>query len=108
MFIFVFTFSRVHFFIDISGNSYIDWNSSPYFYDKEVIRMAEPRVARVTEIIASSPKGFDDAVKIGFARATKTLRGITGLKVVEFRVAAENNKIIEYRVRLEVIFVLET
>ena len=70
--------------------------------------MAEPRVARVTEIIASSPKGFDDAVKIGFARATKTLRGITGLKVVEFRVAAENNKIIEYRVRLEVIFVLET
>ena len=69
--------------------------------------MAEPRVARVTEIIASSPKGFDDAVKIGFTRATKTLRGITGMRIVEFRVAAENNKIIEYRVRLEVIFVLE-
>ena len=70
--------------------------------------MAEPRVARVTEIIAGSPKGFDDAVKIGFARATKTLRGITGMRVVEFRVAVENSKIIEYRVRLEVIFVLET
>jgi flavin-binding protein dodecin len=27
---------------------------------------------------------------------------------VEFRVAIENSKIIEYRVRLEVIFVLET
>lgn len=70
--------------------------------------MAEPRVARVTEIIASSPKGFDDAVKIGFARATKTLRGITGLRIVEFRVAVENSKITEYRVRMEVIFVLET
>ena len=70
--------------------------------------MAEPRVARVTEIIASSPKSFDDAVKIGFTRATKTLRGITGIRVVEFRVAVENNKLIEYRVRLEVIFVLET
>jgi flavin-binding protein dodecin len=70
--------------------------------------MAEPRVARVTEIIASSPKSFDDAVKIGFARATKTLRGITGIRIVEFRVAVENNKMIEYRVRLEVIFVLET
>ena len=70
--------------------------------------MAETRVARVTEIIAGSPKGFDDAVKIGFSRATKTLRGITGLRVVEFRVAVENSKIIEYRVRLEVIFVLET
>ncbi len=70
--------------------------------------MAEPRVARVTEIIAGSPKNFDEAIKIGFARATKTLRGITGMRVVEFRVAVENSKIIEYRVRLEVIFVLET
>jgi dodecin len=80
----------------------------PTFTEKEVIRMAEPRVARVTEIIASSPKGFDDAVKVGFARAIKTLRGITGMRIVESRVAVENNKIIEYRVRLEVIFVLET
>jgi len=70
--------------------------------------MTEPRVARVTEIVAGSSKGFDDAIKIGFARATKTLRGITGLKVVEFRVAVENSKITEYRVRMEIIFVLET
>lgn len=70
--------------------------------------MAEARVARVTEIIASSPKSFDDAVKVGFSRAIKTLRGITGMRIVEFRVAVENSKIIEYRVRLEVIFVLET
>ena len=70
--------------------------------------MAEPRVARVTEIIAGSPKGFEDAVKVGFSRATKTLRGITGMRVVEMRVAVENSKIIEYRIRLEIIFVLET
>jgi hypothetical protein len=70
--------------------------------------MTEPRVARVTEIIAGSSKSFDDAIKVGFARATKTLRGITGLRVVEMRVAVENSKIIEYRIRLEIIFVLET
>jgi len=70
--------------------------------------MTEPRVARVTEIIAGPPKSFEDAIKIGFARATKTLRGITGLRVMELRVAIENSKIIEYRVRMEVIFVLET
>ena len=70
--------------------------------------MTEPRVARVSEIIAGSPKSFEDAIKIGFARATKTLRGITGMRVAEMRVAVENSKIIEYRVRLEVIFVLET
>lgn len=76
--------------------------------ERKVIVMAEPRVARVTEIIAASPNSFDDAIKIGFARATKTLRGITGIRVVEQRVAVEDAKISEYRVRLEVIFVLET
>jgi len=70
--------------------------------------MTDPRVARVTEIIAASPKSFEDAIQIGFARAAKTLRGITGLRVEEMRVAVEDAKIIEYRVRMEVIFVLET
>ncbi len=67
----------------------------------------QDRVARVTEIIASSPKSFDDAIKVGFKRATKTLRGITGLRVLEQRVAVEQDQIKEYRVRMEVIFVLE-
>ena len=65
------------------------------------------RVARVTEIIAGSPNSFEEAVKIGFERATKTLRGITGLRIVEFRIAVEDSKITEYRVRMEVIFILE-
>jgi flavin-binding protein dodecin len=69
--------------------------------------MAEMRVARVTEIIAGSQKGFDDAVQTGFARASKTLRGITGMRIVEMRVAVENGKIKEYRVRMEIIFLLE-
>ena len=66
------------------------------------------RVARITEIIAASPNSFDEAIKIGFERATKTLRGITGLRVVEFRIAVEDAKITEYRVRMEVIFILES
>jgi flavin-binding protein dodecin len=70
--------------------------------------MTEPRVARVTELIAGSPKSFDEAIKVGFARATKTLRGITGIRIVEFRIHVENSKILEYRVRMEIIFVLET
>ncbi|RLA79611.1 MAG: dodecin domain-containing protein [Deltaproteobacteria bacterium] len=67
----------------------------------------EGRVARVTHIIAGSPKSFDDAIKVGFKRAIKTLRGITGLRIQELRVAVEDDKIAEYRVKMEVIFVLE-
>jgi dodecin len=69
--------------------------------------MSEGRVARVTEVIAGSPTGFDDAIKIAFDRATKTLRNITGMKVIELRVNCENDQIKEYRVRMEVIFILE-
>jgi dodecin len=64
-------------------------------------------VARGTHIIAESPKSFADAVEVGFNRAASTLRGITGLKVVEHRVSVKDNKINTYRVKMEVIFVLD-
>ena len=35
-------------------------------------------VARVTEIISSSPTSFEDAVAVGVARACKTLKNVTG------------------------------
>ncbi|MGD9033152.1 MAG: dodecin family protein [Desulfobacteraceae bacterium] len=66
------------------------------------------RVARVSEVIAASPNSFDEAIRVGFERANRTLRNITGLRIIEQRVAVEDGKISEYRVRMEVIFVLET
>jgi dodecin len=69
---------------------------------------SEGRVARVTEIIAGSPKSFEDAIQLGFKRASKTLRGITGLRVTEQRARVEDGKIVEFRVTLEVIFILES
>lgn len=64
-------------------------------------------VARVTEIRASSPDGFQEAVLEGLKRAAKTLRGITGLEVLDKRVKVERGKIVEYRVDMKIIFVLE-
>lgn len=64
-------------------------------------------VARVTEIIASSAKSFDDALDVGVARATKTLNGVTGAWVQDQKVIIEDGKIVEYRVNLKVTFVLE-
>jgi flavin-binding protein dodecin len=70
--------------------------------------MSEKRVARVTDIIAASPISFEDAIKVGVERATRTLRGITGIRVMEQRISVVDNQAAEYRVRLEVIFVLES
>ncbi|MBM4284094.1 MAG: dodecin domain-containing protein [Deltaproteobacteria bacterium] len=65
------------------------------------------QVARITHIIAESPKGFEDAIQVGFNRAVATLRGITGLRIAEMRVSVKDNKIATYRVKMEVIFILE-
>ena len=65
------------------------------------------QVARVTQAIAESPISFADALQVGFKRATETLRGITGLRILEERVSVKNNKIATYRVRFEVIFLLQ-
>jgi dodecin len=64
-------------------------------------------VARVTKIIGSSPKGWQDAVDSALKRAGKTLRGVTGIHVVEQKAAVENGKIKEYRATIEVTFILE-
>ena len=64
-------------------------------------------VARVTEIVASSNKSWQDAADRGFKRATKTLRGITGLRIIEETASVSKGKIAEYRVRMKVTFVLE-
>ena len=64
-------------------------------------------VAKVTEIIASSSKSFDDAVETGIERASKTLKGITGAWVSDQKVTVNDGKIDEYRVVLKVTFVLD-
>jgi len=64
-------------------------------------------VASVSKITAASGESFDAAVKEGLERASKTLRGITGLHVVEQKASVANNRIAEYRVTMEVTFILE-
>lgn len=64
-------------------------------------------VAKVTEIIASSKESFDDAVRIGIARACKTLKNVSGAWVQDQKVTVSNGKVVEYRVNLKVTFVIE-
>jgi flavin-binding protein dodecin len=64
-------------------------------------------VARVTEIISSSRKSFEDAVDTGISRAGKTLKNIQGAWVSDQKVVVEKGKITEWRVRMKVTFVLE-
>lgn len=64
-------------------------------------------VAKVTEIISSSSESFDDAVKQGIKRASKTLKGISGAWVSDQKITVEDGEIAEYRVVMKVTFVLD-
>ena len=64
-------------------------------------------IAKITEIQSSSAKSFDDAIRVGIARANKTLRNISGAWVKSQKVVVDKGKIVEYRVLLKVSFVLQ-
>ncbi len=64
-------------------------------------------VARVTRLTASSPTSWQAAVQEAIDRASKTLRGLTGLEVVSQKAKIVDGKIAEYRVTIDVTFVLE-
>lgn len=63
-------------------------------------------VAKVTEIIASSEKSFEDAVNVGIKRACKTLKNVTSAWVQDQKVSINKGKVVEYRVNLKITFVL--
>jgi flavin-binding protein dodecin len=65
-------------------------------------------VAKVTEIMASSTKSFDDAIKIGVERAQKTLKHLKSAWVQNQQIKLnDQGQITEYRVQLKITFLLE-
>jgi flavin-binding protein dodecin len=64
-------------------------------------------VAKVTEIISSSSKGFDHAVRKGVKRASKTLHNVTGAWVKEQQVIVKDGAVTEFRVTMKVTFILK-
>lgn len=61
-------------------------------------------VSKVSELIGSSPDSFEDAARRVLAHANRSLRGITGVEVLEKRIKVEHDRVVEYRVRLRLVF----
>jgi flavin-binding protein dodecin len=80
----------------------------PEIYSKPNKRSLSMSVAKVTEIIASSTKSFDDAIMIGVARAHKTLKNLKSAWVKNQQIMLDDEgQIREYRVQLKITFVIE-
>jgi flavin-binding protein dodecin len=64
-------------------------------------------VAHISEISSTSEQSFEDAIRQGIERATKTLRNVTSAWVKEQRVVLRDGKISHYQVNMQVTFILD-
>jgi flavin-binding protein dodecin len=64
-------------------------------------------VAKVTELSCTSTDSFEDAIRQGINRATKTLRGVRSAWVKEQRVNVGQNGSLEFQANILVTFILE-
>lgn len=64
-------------------------------------------IASISTITSASPEGWQHATELGLERARQTLRGITGIKVIDEKAKVENGRITEFLVTLQVIFLLD-
>ncbi len=63
-------------------------------------------VAKNIEITSTSPTSFEDAIRKGIERASRTINNIKGAWVKEQKVAIDNGQVIEYRVMMILTFIL--
>ena len=64
-------------------------------------------IASVSTITSASPNSWQEAAELGLARARQTLRGITGIKLLEEKARVEEGVFVDYLVTMQVIFLLE-
>jgi dodecin len=63
-------------------------------------------VAKVIEISAQSGQSFDDAVRQGIERASRTVDNIQSAWVKEFTAEVKDGKVSAFRVNLKITFLL--
>jgi flavin-binding protein dodecin len=61
-------------------------------------------IKKVIEVLASSPKSFEDALQQALTEASTTVRGITSIYVKDQSCKVKDNKIVEYRITAKVTF----
>jgi dodecin len=63
-------------------------------------------IAKSSEISASSKKSFEDAIREGIKRISKTIDNVQGAWIKEQKVVVKKGEIDEYRVVMKVTFIV--
>ncbi|MDD1742169.1 MAG: dodecin family protein [Methanotrichaceae archaeon] len=69
--------------------------------------MNESSVYKIIELVGTSPRSWEEAVQNIISTAAKSLRDIRIAEVKELDVRIENNKVVEYRAKVNLSFKYE-
>lgn len=74
---------------------------------KDKNKKDQPSVAKVVELIGSSPNSWEEATENAVEAAAHTIRNIRGVDVKRFTAKVKDNRIVEYRVDVKIAFIVE-
>ena len=72
--------------------------------EKTILNPNEMALIKVIELMAESPKGWEDAANIAIREATKSVRNIRSIYIQDFNAEVENGKISKYRLNCKISF----
>ena len=66
-----------------------------------------PDVIKIIEVLAESPRSWEDAANEALKKASKTLKNIRSIYIKNFEAKVERNKITQYRINAKISFLLD-
>jgi flavin-binding protein dodecin len=66
-----------------------------------------PGIVKIVEMVGVSDKSWSDAAQQVVARASESVRHITGLDVLNSTAVVRDGKIVEYHVNVKLAFIVE-
>ena len=61
-------------------------------------------IVKVIEVLAQSPKSWEDAINVAVSKASESVHGIRSVYVKNFEAQVDNNKVVNYRVNAKISF----
>ena len=65
------------------------------------------KVVKVIEVLAQSDKSWEDAAQNAISAASKSIKNIKSIYIVDFSAKVKNNKIDKYRINAKISFVID-
>lgn len=67
----------------------------------------EQGVVKVIEVIGISSESFEDAVQRGVAKASESVKGITGVEIQNMTARVKDGKVVQFHANMKLAFAVQ-